>query len=109
MQAIDRGQLKEKLDTAELQAVIEVLGPRSYAEYHIPGAVNVPFGDENFDAEIQEAAPDKSKPVAVYCMDASCDASPKAAARMEELGYEQVFDYEAGKADWKGAGYPVEP
>ena len=37
-----------------------------------------------------------------------CPASPKAGQRMEELGYQNVFDYEAGKQDWQEAGLPIE-
>jgi rhodanese-related sulfurtransferase len=46
--------------------------------------------------------------VIVYCHDEDCDASPKAARRMDALGYQRVYDYEAGKVDWKQAGLPVE-
>jgi CBS domain-containing protein len=34
--------------------------------------------------------------------------SPRAAWRLESLGFEQVFDYVAGKADWGAAGLPLE-
>jgi CBS domain-containing protein len=34
--------------------------------------------------------------------------SPRAAARLASLGFEQVFDYAAGKADWGSAGLPLE-
>ena len=34
--------------------------------------------------------------------------SPRAACRLEALGFEQVFDYVLGKADWKGAGLALE-
>lgn len=34
--------------------------------------------------------------------------SPRAAARLEILGYEQVYDYAPGKADWLARGLPVE-
>ncbi len=34
--------------------------------------------------------------------------SPRAAARFETLGFEQVYDYVAGKADWGAAGLPLE-
>jgi len=34
--------------------------------------------------------------------------SPRAAARLETLGFEQVYDYVAGKADWGAAGLPLE-
>jgi CBS domain-containing protein len=34
--------------------------------------------------------------------------SPRAAWRLETLGFEQVYDYAAGKADWGAAGLPSE-
>ncbi|HIE21763.1 MAG TPA: hypothetical protein EYP73_04085 [Acidimicrobiia bacterium] len=34
--------------------------------------------------------------------------SPRAACRLEGLGFERVYDYVAGIADWKAAGLPVE-
>lgn len=88
-------------------AVIEVLGEEYFEKFHLPGAKNVPLG-ETFDERIQETVPDKSQPVVVYCLDEECEASPKAARRMEELGYQKVFDYDAGKMEWKEAGFPVE-
>lgn len=106
MARIDREQLRKMMHETEV-TVVEVLGNDAYKEFHIPGAINVPFG-EDFDSRIGAAVPDKHEPVAVYCKDENCDASPKAAARMEELGYDRVYDYEAGKEDWKSAGLPIE-
>ncbi len=34
--------------------------------------------------------------------------SPRAACRLEQLGFEQVYDYTAGIAEWKAAGLPVD-
>jgi CBS domain-containing protein len=34
--------------------------------------------------------------------------SPRAAARLESIGFERVYDYVAGKADWGSAGLPLE-
>lgn len=34
--------------------------------------------------------------------------SPRAASRLESLGFEQVYDYVAGKADWGSFGLPIE-
>jgi CBS domain-containing protein len=34
--------------------------------------------------------------------------SPRAASRLESLGFEQVYDYGAGKADWGSFGLPLE-
>ncbi len=34
--------------------------------------------------------------------------SPRAACRLERLGFEKVYDYVLGIADWRGAGLPLE-
>jgi rhodanese-related sulfurtransferase len=108
MRTISREEVKRKLAQDGNVAVVEALPKDSYAEFHLPGAINVPFGDR-FAKDIQAAIPDKNRTIIVYCMNAECDASPKAVKRMEKLGYTNVFDYEAGKVDWKEAGLPVEP
>lgn len=105
MKSITREQLNEKLQDDVV--LVEVLPPESYREYHLPKAINVPLGDD-FDKNIRHAVPDRSRPVVVYCYDQECTASPTAAARLDELGYEHVYDYAAGKVDWKQAGLPVE-
>ena len=102
-------ELKRKIDNKDQEdfVVVEVLGPDSFAEFHLPGAVNVPV-DDTFEANIQTAVPDKHKPVAVYCRDIECHASAKAIRRMELLGYTNLFEYHMGKDGWKAAGMPVE-
>jgi len=34
--------------------------------------------------------------------------SPRAAWRLESLGFKNVYDYTAGKLDWIGAGLPLD-
>lgn len=34
--------------------------------------------------------------------------APRAAARLESLGFEQVYEYRAGKLDWLAAGNPTD-
>ena len=33
--------------------------------------------------------------------------SPRAASRLERLGFEPVYDYVSGKVDWMAAGLPT--
>ncbi len=33
--------------------------------------------------------------------------SPRAAARLETLGFDDVYDYVSGKSDWMAAGLPT--
>lgn len=107
MKTISRHDLKTMMDEGRDFSLVEVLSPESFKEYHLPGAKNVPLG-EDFDSRIQQELPNKSQPVVVYCKDTECTASPAAAKKMDRLGYQHVLDYEAGKVDWKQAGLPVE-
>lgn len=88
--------------------VVDVLDRPYYRKFHLPGAVNIPINGDGFDAEIRRQAPDLTRTVVVYCLDLACDASRRAAARLEALGYASVCDYEGGKMDWKDAGLPTE-
>jgi rhodanese-related sulfurtransferase len=106
MKTISREELNERLANDGI-TLVEVLAPKYYKKFHLPGAINVPL-DDDFDEQIQKAVPDKDRTVVVYCHDAECQASPKAARRMDELGYRHVLDYEDGKMDWKTADLPIE-
>lgn len=104
MQTIDRQRVETMLDRDGDVVLIEVLPEAAFRKKHLPGAVNVPVGDEDFDDQVAELVPDKGTPIIVYCQDEQCQASPKAAKRLDELGYQKVYDYEAGKDDWEEAG-----
>ena len=107
MQSITRDELKCLLDSGKRPILVEVIGPNTFRDYHLPGAIRIPV-DENFEQEIRAAVPDTGTPVVVYCLDHGCKASPKAARQLDLLGYHNVYDYEAGKQDWRAAGFPVE-
>ena len=107
MKPITREELKKKVDNEENLTIIEVLAPEYFKKFHLPGAINVPVNGD-FEQRIQQAVPDKSQPVVVYCASKQCQASPKAAKKMNELGYAEVYDYEEGKEDWQKAKLPTE-
>lgn len=107
MQTITRDELKKKIERNDPFCLVEVLGPEAYEEYHLPTAINVPFG-EQFAASVQRAAPDKRRTIVVYCKDEDCNTSSKAAERLDAIGYKDVRDFSGGKVDWKDAGLHVE-
>lgn len=107
MKFVTTAQLKDMIDNKEDFALLEVLGPETFAEYHIPTAVNVPV-DDTFEDNVQKVVTDKNKKTVVYCRDIECHASDKARRRMEALGYTDVWEYHNGKAGWKAAGLPIE-
>jgi len=88
--------------------VLNVLSADSYAQKRLPGSLNLPEDDPKFATKAQQLLPDKSAPVIVHCSGMSCQASTRAARRLEGLGYEEVHDFKAGLEGWEQAGNPFE-
>ncbi|HWW90900.1 MAG TPA: rhodanese-like domain-containing protein [Solirubrobacteraceae bacterium] len=99
---VDVRGLRELLDRGA--QLVEVLPREEYEELHLPGAVNLPL--KELDAQ-KAAQLDRDRPVVVYCWDALCDMSPRAATWLELLGFE-VYDYALSKVDWMAHGLPLE-
>ena len=102
---ITREQLTEKLDREDV-VLVEALPPRYFDDLHLPRAINIPH--DEVDRLAPTMLPDLNAHVVVYCSNAACQNSTIAARRLTELGYRNVFDYEAGKQDWVEAGLPTE-
>ncbi|MDY6765802.1 MAG: rhodanese-like domain-containing protein [Candidatus Nanohaloarchaea archaeon] len=95
---ISREGLKEKMDSGDGFALVNVLSEDQFEQEHIPGSINIPLD------EVEEEFPrqfDRDDDIVVYCASESCQASPKAAEKLESMGFTNVADYEGGLADWK--------
>ncbi|MFP4141853.1 MAG: rhodanese-like domain-containing protein [Candidatus Natronoplasma sp.] len=104
METISAEELKEKLDSEEEFQLVHVLPEEEFRKEHIPGSVNIPLGEIGK----RRSELDTDKETIVYCKDFDCDASPKAAKKLEKLGFEKVVDFEGGIDDWKEKGYPID-
>lgn len=104
VEKLSHEQLKTELDSDSNVKLVNVLSNQSFEEKHIPNSQNIPLD------KIPEKAPqllNKDDKIVVYCANFDCNASPKAAKKLEEMGYQNVYDYEGGIEDWQKAGYPV--
>jgi rhodanese-related sulfurtransferase len=99
---VDRDEARRLIEAGA--QLVEVLPNHEYTEEHLPDALHLPL--KRLDASHARAL-DASRPVVVYCWDALCDMSPRAAWRLERLGFGPVYDYAAGKVDWMAAGLPT--
>ena len=102
---ITREQLKEKMDRGDYFVLVEALSQRHYESSHLPGAINLPY---EFVDEAEKVLPYKDAEIVVYCMNPECVASAEEVRELEEIGYERVLHYAAGKQDWIRAGLPIE-
>jgi rhodanese-related sulfurtransferase len=101
-QTVDLSGVQELLERGA--QLVEVLPLEEYQELHLPGATHLPL--KELDARRANQL-DRERPVVVYCWDALCDMSPRAATRLEQLGFE-VYDYALSKVDWMAHGLPME-
>ena len=77
--------------------LIDVRTPEEFKAGHIKHAKNINFlNPEFFKAEIEKI--DKSKPVYIYCR--SGNRSNKAALKMQEFGFEKIYDLDGGYLKW---------
>ena len=99
----------DALEANELLAagtvVLDALPESIYRQEHLPGARSLPL--EAFDASQVEAL-DRDAGVLVYCFDQHCDLSARLARRLDDLGFDPVYDLIGGRAAWTALGLPTE-
>lgn len=101
MKPITREQLKQMNDEEHEDFVlINVLAPESFNEQHIRTSINIPLKRDDFTELVGLVAGRKDRKIVVYCASKDCDASPKAAEKLEKAGFTRVYDYEGGTKDW---------
>jgi rhodanese-related sulfurtransferase len=96
---ISRDHLKQMIDRSMKFTLIEVLDAEQFADFHLPGAINVPL-DDTFEQAMLAAVPNKNRKIVVYCGEKACDRSYRAAAQLGALGYTRVRDFTLGKQGW---------
>lgn len=84
--------------------LVDVRTPKEYADYHIPGAINVDVKNGAFSKMAAEKLK-KDTPVLVYCR--SGVRSMKALKTLEKMGY-KVYNLNKGMLQWKKDNMPVE-
>src|SRR5579884_2362497 len=99
-------QVKQALDqqsgSDEQEIVlVDVREKHEWNEGYIPGAIHVPRGF--LELQIEEAVPDKSKTVVLYC--AGGVRSLIAGSTLQQMGYKDVVSMSGGFGQWKGSGY----
>jgi len=91
--------------------VIDSRPKQKYDEFHIPGAISIPFsklaqlGDEG----AKLLAEYKDKQLVFYCGGTSCTMSPKSAGLAVKWGHKDVKAYIDGIPAWKKSGRKINP
>lgn len=85
--------------------LLDVNGPVSYADGHIPGAIDYTA----HTADLSKVLPgEKNSLIVAYCGNEHCGAYARAADAASKLGYTNVRHFKPGIAGWKAAGETTE-
>lgn len=98
-------RLLEMKANDEKFALVDVLSEESYREGHIPGPINLPL--EKLES-LADSTLNKQDMIVVYCSGYSCQASTKAAIKLQVMGYQKILDFKAGKRGWQHTGLDLE-
>jgi molybdopterin/thiamine biosynthesis adenylyltransferase/rhodanese-related sulfurtransferase len=104
IEEVDAAETARRLESDDPPALVDVREQDEWDEGHIPTAVHIPRG--NLESRIEQALPDRSRPVILYC--AAGNRSAFAAKTLEELGYSTVYSLVGGYTEWKRNGFPSE-
>lgn len=99
---VSADDLSKVLDTAKHLQLVDVRTPGEYSKGHIGGAVNYDWNGTAFADSVTHL--DKTQPVYVYCM--SGGRSSKAAKKLNELGFTQVYEMHGGMLQWRAGNKP---
>lgn len=99
---MDVTETSQTLEAADNVHLIDVREKLEWDEGHVPAAVHVPRG--YLELRIENAVPDKTAPVVLYC--AGGTRSLLAGKTLRDMGYTDVTSVKGGFTAWKDAGLP---
>lgn len=104
MKSIDFKQLKKLLEEGKNIPLINTLSEDHFENTQIPESINIPLESDDFVARVEQTIGGKDQPVVVYCASHDCPSSEKAAEKLEQAGFTQVYDFEGGAQEWLQEG-----
>ena len=105
MQKLTATQLDRVKQQGKKFLLVNTLDESKFDQTKIEGAVNIPQQSDDFVDRVEQQAGGKDQPVVVYCASTECSSSTQAAEKLEQAGFSNVYDFEAGVEGWKETGH----
>jgi thioredoxin len=99
--SVSPAEFSQKITNKNKVQIIDVRTPEEFKKEQIAGAINENWNDPNFANNISKY--DKSKPIFVYCL--SGGRSKKAAEKMANLGFKEIYELQGGIMKWNAEGF----
>jgi len=93
-------ELRKMRDANEDFLLVNTLPADMFAQTKLPGAINIAEQDADFVERVEKKAGGKDKTVVVYCASMQCNSSANAAEKLDQAGFADVYDFEAGAEGW---------
>jgi len=87
---------------------VDARSDSDFAQGRIPGALNIPRGNENMYFPILRGTTGFDATIVVYCSSETCDDSIVVAEYLKRQGYTSINLYKGGIVKWIEKGYPLE-
>lgn len=100
VQLVNTHQFQAKMQELKDETLLDVRTPGEYEAGHLANAMNVNWNGNDFEQQVSKL--DKNKPVMVYCQAGGRSAA--AAAKLESMGFKEVYDMQGGYGTWKRDG-----
>ncbi len=97
-------EYEKKMAELPDEQLVDVRTTEEFNAGHLKDARNINIEAKDFNEQI--ASLKKTRPVFVYCK--SGGRSSRAADKLKELGFKQVYNMDGGMMKWQAAGKPVE-
>ncbi|MFH1142306.1 MAG: rhodanese-like domain-containing protein [Candidatus Uhrbacteria bacterium] len=107
MNTITVDELKAKMDAQDIFNLIDLRSVEHYEHNHIVGAINIPY-DDKFAESAEKILHDKGVTVVVYSDFEDKPEYQMAILKLSELGYTDVYCFNAGLHGWMEAGHRLE-
>lgn len=95
-------EFSKKLDQTKDAQLVDVRTPGEFRNGHLKNAMNIDWNADDFTEKAKVL--DKEKPVFLYCM--SGPRSTAAAAKLQEMGFKNVYEMQGGMMKWRNANLP---
>lgn len=108
---VDSRQAQELIANEPQLLVVDVREPAEYDQGHLEDALLVPRGtlepaaDPEYSKHVPELSGARQRPVLLYC--ATGGRSAMAAATLQLMGFERVYNLDGGFSRWQEEGRPV--
>jgi thiosulfate/3-mercaptopyruvate sulfurtransferase len=88
-------------DRGEDFLLVNTLPAEKFASTKVLSSVNIPEHEEGFAARVLEKAGALDRTIVLYCANDGCDSSNKAAQKLLDASFQDVWVFEGGAQAWR--------